>query len=44
MCVSQKICEEQLGNLFELLFSKAEDEIKTIVVIALGDLTRRFPN
>ena len=44
MCVSQKACRENLPVLLELLFSKASDSIKTIIVISLGDLTRRFPN
>ncbi|MFO0116069.1 MAG: hypothetical protein ACK521_00075 [bacterium] len=44
MCVSQKATQDNLQTLLDLLFSRASEAIKTIIVISLGDLTRRFPN
>lgn len=44
MCVSSKICQENLDLVFNLLQSKAEGGVKTNTVIALADLYSRFPN
>lgn len=44
MCVSSKICQENLELVFNLLQSKAEGGLKTNAVMALADLYSRFPN
>mmetsp|Transcript_23868 Transcript_23868/g.16857 ORF Transcript_23868/g.16857 Transcript_23868/m.16857 type:complete len:113 (+) Transcript_23868:66-404(+) len=44
ICVSQKICEENLDHLFGLLKSHIDYGIKANIIITLGDLYNRFPN
>jgi hypothetical protein len=44
MFISKQVCEAHLEDLFELLFSPICDNIKVMIIIALGDLTRLYPN
>jgi condensin complex subunit 1 len=45
MCLDAKYCEENLHTLFSMLSNKSnESEIRSNIVIALGDLVYRFPN
>ncbi|QDZ24827.1 subunit 1 of condensin complex [Chloropicon primus] len=45
MCLDAKYCEQNLPILFSMLANKSnETEIRSNIVIALGDLVYRFPN
>lgn len=44
MCVSSKICKENLGLIFQILKSQIDFSVKTNVIIAMGDLFNRYPN
>jgi len=44
MCVSQKICAENLTLIFEILHSRIDFGVKANIIISLGDLFNRFPN
>ncbi|KAK7066921.1 Ncapd2p [Halocaridina rubra] len=44
MMVSSKFCEENLQLLFTILERSSEPAIRANIVIALGDLSFRFPN
>ena len=44
MCVSSKICMDNLDLIFEILGSKIEFGVKANIIISLGDLFNRFPN
>jgi len=44
MCVSQKICVENLNLIFDILRSRIDFGVKANIIISLGDLFNRFPN
>jgi condensin complex subunit 1 len=44
MCVSSELCEMYLPLLFTVVERETGDNVRTSVVIALGDLAFRFPN
>ena len=44
MCVSQKICTENLDLIFQILRSRIDFGVKANIIISLGDLFNRFPN
>ena len=44
MCVSSKICSQNLDILFGLVRSRIEFGAKTNIIITLADLFNRFPN
>ena len=44
MCVSEKICKENLELIMQLIKSKIEPGVKSSIIVALGDLFNRFPN
>ena len=44
MCVSSKICTDNLPLIFELLDSKIDFGIKNNIIVSVGDLFSRFPN
>jgi len=44
MCVSQKICVDNLDLIFEILKSRIDFGVKANIIISLGDLFNRFPN
>lgn len=44
MCVSSKICQENLELIFGILRSKIDFGVKANIIISLGDLFNRFPN
>ena len=44
MCVSQKICAENLDLIFGLVQSNIEFGVKANIIITLADLFNRFPN
>ena len=44
MCVSQKICVENLKLIFDILRSRIDFGVKANIIISLGDLFNRFPN
>ena len=44
MCVSQKICSENLNTIFALVQSNIEFGVKANIIITLADLFNRFPN
>lgn len=44
MCVSQKICQENLDLVFNILNSRIDFGVKANIIISLGDLFNRFPN
>lgn len=44
MCVSSKICQENLTLIFRLLNSRIDFGVKTNIIVSLGDLFNRFPN
>ena len=44
MCVSQKVCAENLDTIFSLVRSNIEFGVKANIIITLADLFNRFPN
>jgi len=44
MCVSPRICAENLDLLFKLLHSNIEFGVKMNIIITVADLVNRFPN
>ena len=44
MCVSQKLCAENLDLVFDILKSRIDFGVKANVIISVGDLFNRFPN
>lgn len=44
MCVSSKLCAENIDLVFQILESKIEFGVKCNVIISLGDMFNRFPN
>ena len=44
MCVSKKICVENLDIIFDLVRSRIEFGVKANIIITLADLFNRFPN
>ena len=44
MCVSKKICVENLDLIFALIQSNIEFGVKVNIIITLADLFNRFPN
>ena len=44
MCVSQKVCNENLDLIFQLVQSNIEFGVKANIIITLADLFNRFPN
>lgn len=44
MCVSTKICSENLDLIFGLVKSNIEFGVKTNIIITLADLFNRYPN
>eukprot|EP01127_Copromyxa_protea_P011016 TRINITY_DN2736_c2_g1_i1.p1 TRINITY_DN2736_c2_g1~~TRINITY_DN2736_c2_g1_i1.p1 ORF type:complete len:1452 (+),score=318.59 TRINITY_DN2736_c2_g1_i1:57-4412(+) len=44
MCVSSEFCEKHLQLLFSILESDDHPSLRANIIIALGDLNKRFPN
>uniref|UniRef100_A0A7S2REY1 Condensin complex subunit 1 C-terminal domain-containing protein n=1 Tax=Mucochytrium quahogii TaxID=96639 RepID=A0A7S2REY1_9STRA len=44
MCVSEKVCEANLALVFTLLRDCKNPEVRSNIMIAMGDLAVRFPN
>jgi len=44
MCVSGKICVDNLNLLFGLVHSHIEFGVKTNIIVTLADLFNRYPN
>ena len=44
MCVSTKLCQENLMLIFDLLDSEVDFGVKNNIIVALGDMFNRFPN
>ena len=44
MCVSQALCEQYLPLLFTAVDRETHSQVRTTIMIGLGDLAFRFPN
>ena len=44
MSVSSVLCEQYLPLLFTVLEKEASEALRTSIIIAIGDLSFRFPN
>ena len=44
MCVSEVLCKEHLDLIFELLDMAIDSEVKSNIIISIGDMFNRFTN